>query len=318
MSTVWAQEGAATIGNVVVPMIDARTSDGVVVAATHANGVFSTTVQASSTGVVLTYDSGTPTNGTYEGIPNAGWILANRLTAPNKNVRLDKISFYYGGDHANGNGSFIPVVYASSTAVAGVPSQAAMYTGASYTPTLGWNDIDISALNVSLSGTTSAEFFVGAKYNGVTEPLIGSNAVSNGRGWEYDPSQAKWFQLDAEAPPYPVTLFIRATVSFLTGVAEISNGVPREFLLLQNYPNPFNPSTTIQYALPKELLVTLRVFDIQGRQIATLADGKQSPGTYAYRWNGRDDRGASLSSGVYFYVVRAGEYSATKKMVFLK
>jgi len=100
----------------------------------------------------------------------------------------------------------------------------------------------------------------------------------------------------------------------LTGVSEYS-GAPsvRDFHLLQNYPNPFNPSTTIRYALPARAHVTLSVFNTLGQIVATLVNGLQDAGSHEVKFDG-----SGLSSGVYFYRIRAGAFVETKRLVLLK
>jgi Secretion system C-terminal sorting domain len=89
--------------------------------------------------------------------------------------------------------------------------------------------------------------------------------------------------------------------------------------LSQNYPNPFNPSTTISYEMKETGNVILEVFNVKGQKVKTLIDGQHEPGTYTVDWNGNDNLGKGVSSGVYFYKMRAGnKYSSTKKMIMLK
>jgi hypothetical protein len=88
---------------------------------------------------------------------------------------------------------------------------------------------------------------------------------------------------------------------------------PHEFRLNQNYPNPFNPSTSISFELPVSGLVTLKVFDILGREISTLVNEEKEAGTYQI-----DFSSGGLSSGIYFYTLTSREYSKTKKMVLLR
>ena len=89
-------------------------------------------------------------------------------------------------------------------------------------------------------------------------------------------------------------------------------------VLRQNAPNPFNPSTTIRFSLPRDARVTLDVFDVSGRLVARLVDGALAKGSHAIAWNGEDRLGGSASSGVYFYVLRAGKETLTRKMVLLR
>ena len=94
---------------------------------------------------------------------------------------------------------------------------------------------------------------------------------------------------------------------------EVSLSVPNKFSLEQNYPNPFNPSTTIKYALPKEGLVSLKIYDITGQEIKTLINENEQPGIYNVTFNASD-----LASGVYFYVLKEAEFSQTRKLLLLK
>jgi hypothetical protein len=98
-------------------------------------------------------------------------------------------------------------------------------------------------------------------------------------------------------------------------------GLPKAFALGQNYPNPFNPSTTIAFAIPagRETVKTrVAVFDVRGRRVRTLVDSEKEPGYYRVHWDGRDDRGARVGSGVYIYTIDAGDFRATRKMVLTR
>jgi len=94
--------------------------------------------------------------------------------------------------------------------------------------------------------------------------------------------------------------------------------VPSKFELSQNYPNPFNPSTTIKYYTPKNSFVTLKIYDMLGREIATLVNEQITPGYHEVNWNGHDSKGEAVSSGVYIYRLTAGNFTQTKKMNLLK
>jgi hypothetical protein len=96
-------------------------------------------------------------------------------------------------------------------------------------------------------------------------------------------------------------------------VISYNPSVPEKFELMQNYPNPFNPSTYIEYKLPERTHVSLKVFDVLGREVATLVDAVQEAGSYRVRFESKE-----LSSGVYFYVLRAGKFVDVKKMMLLK
>ena len=100
--------------------------------------------------------------------------------------------------------------------------------------------------------------------------------------------------------------------------------VPQAFELNQNYPNPFNPTTTIKFTLPARkdggatLPTTLKIYNVLGEVVRTLVDEPMSPGVHHKIWDGRDGQGNQVASGIYFYRLRASEFSETKKMVLLK
>lgn len=98
--------------------------------------------------------------------------------------------------------------------------------------------------------------------------------------------------------------------------------LPLQFALQQNYPNPFNPSTTIRYAIPVletgVARVVIEIFNIAGQRIRTLVDEEKPPSHYSVVWNGRDDRGNIVGSGVYFYRIRVHDFIASQKMILVK
>jgi hypothetical protein len=89
--------------------------------------------------------------------------------------------------------------------------------------------------------------------------------------------------------------------------------IPGKYSLEQNYPNPFNPSTTIEYNLPQNGLVTLKVFNVLGKEVATLVNGPVEAGIHKVNFDA-----SKINSGVYFYTIDAGAYSETKKMILIK
>jgi hypothetical protein len=98
-----------------------------------------------------------------------------------------------------------------------------------------------------------------------------------------------------------------------TSVYDNTSTAPVRFSLFQNYPNPFNPTTTIHFSLPQRERVTLKIFDVLGREVATLANGELSAGEQSVQFNA-----TNLSSGIYFYQMMAGSYVQRKKMIVLK
>jgi len=99
-----------------------------------------------------------------------------------------------------------------------------------------------------------------------------------------------------------------------TSVGETpSGGIPQAFSLGQNYPNPFNPSTTLDYALPRDGFVQLSVFNVLGEQVAELVNGSRGAGSYTVRWDA-----SALPGGVYYYRLTTGNFSETRKMVLIR
>jgi hypothetical protein len=98
-----------------------------------------------------------------------------------------------------------------------------------------------------------------------------------------------------------------------TQVSERTEFIPEELTLSQNFPNPFNPSTTIEFALPREEHVTLKVYNLAGTEVATLVDRKFPAGTHKAEWNGQN-----FPSGVYFYRLEAGDFMQTRKLTLVR
>lgn len=97
------------------------------------------------------------------------------------------------------------------------------------------------------------------------------------------------------------------------GINSISTEVPKDYSLSQNYPNPFNPTTSIKFSIPKSGMVTLKVFDILGREVAELVNQVKSAGTYIV-----DFDASAFTSGMYFYKIETSDFVAVKKMVLVK
>jgi hypothetical protein len=122
------------------------------------------------------------------------------------------------------------------------------------------------------------------------------------------------FSESANGPYLPAAVYVdelRVTPS-VTGVRQ-NNQIPFQFGLGQNYPNPFNPTTTIEFQLPSSSFVVVKVFDVFGKEVATLVEQKITAGTRRVTWNA-----SGMPSGVYFYRIRAGAYSETKKCVIIR
>ena len=96
------------------------------------------------------------------------------------------------------------------------------------------------------------------------------------------------------------------------------HGLPETFALHQNYPNPFNPSTTIRFDLPEASNVSLIIFDMMGREVATLMSGQVDAGYHFIQWDGTNSIGSSVAAGVYIYTIQTGKHRDVNKMIYLK
>jgi hypothetical protein len=118
-------------------------------------------------------------------------------------------------------------------------------------------------------------------------------------------------------PPLPVEDYDPSAVCIALEV--ISDVVPAKFQLADNYPNPFNPTTNISFSIPMELDIQVNIYNLLGQRVATFNEGQLNAGTYNIRWNGRDQMGNPLASGIYFYELQAGnQFKQIKKMTFVK
>jgi len=118
-------------------------------------------------------------------------------------------------------------------------------------------------------------------------------------------------------PPLPIEDYDPSAVCIALEV--ISDVVPAKFQLSDNYPNPFNPTTNIAFSIPMALDVQVNVYNVLGQKVVTFNEGQLDAGTYNIRWNGRDQMGNVLASGIYFYELQAGDqFKQIKKMTFVK
>lgn len=103
------------------------------------------------------------------------------------------------------------------------------------------------------------------------------------------------------------------TYGVVTNIIDDRNNQPTQYQLFQNYPNPFNPTTTISFSLPTKSFVSLKIFDALGRELSTLVNEELSAGNQTRQWNAEN-----VSSGIYFYQLKAGSFTETKKLLLLR
>ncbi len=176
-------------------------------------------------------------------------------------------------------------------------------------------------LSYTIEGARFAEFFGNPETGNVLMGPLESQCVTFSRPWEHIFWRVKTV-VGALESPWSDPFFCELNPDQVTSVQPTPGApVPEEFALEQNYPNPFNPSTTIRYAVPRlsqGVRVRIAVYNIAGQKLRELVDAEQAPGVYAVTWDGRDRFGRVVSSGVYVYKMRAGAFSTTRKMLFLK
>ena len=193
-------------------------------------------------------------------------------------------------------------------------------------------------LVLTLVGTNSNKSAIGARVtveadgiSQIREVEGGANTSQNSLRVEFGLGRAR--QVDKITIRWPSGLVestIRSLVAdqFLTitegalnvvGVAEDAGaGLPEEFHLFQNYPNPFNPSTTVQFQLPKAEHVIVRIFNLMGQEVQTLLDEVKQPGIYKIEWDGKNRYGRNVSTGLYVLRMEAGDFTNSRKILFLK
>ena len=152
----------------------------------------------------------------------------------------------------------------------------------------------------------------------VTAILQSSPYLNKVQGVWYDASAQKWVLYNEDLEPYALgvkfVVYVANSSGIVTAVEEETNPTTvTNFELQQNYPNPFNPSTKIKYSLAEQSQVTLKVYNILGKEIATLVNEVKGNGNHEVSFDG-----SGLASGVYFYTLQAGKITQTRKMILMK
>jgi len=171
------------------------------------------------------------------------------------------------------------------------------------------NKAIIVATNANSSSKT-INVILGDSTSGTFHTYITSDAKNVAKGNDIDASGTGF---TTTLPAQSITTFVADTLHIITTATEKQPSLPGSFKLLQNYPNPFNPSTIIRYRLPAARQVTLKVYDILGREVATLVNGKVSAGEHLVHYDA-----SHLASGIYIYRLKAGNFSQIHKMTLIK
>ena len=175
----------------------------------------------------------------------------------------------------------------------------------------------ITTLDTYLDGNSNSSLAAGASFNWggptVTIP-IGTTPGTYYLGFLVDRNDAV-----TESDETNNYVSVAITVEVALDIEELNlTGLPTNYQLSQNYPNPFNPSTTIEFDVPRSSFVSIDIYNQLGQKVNNLVHQKVVAGSYRVDWDGRDNMGNQVATGIYFYRMQAGDYIENKKMILLK
>lgn len=180
------------------------------------------------------------------------------------------------------------------------------------TAVTGWNTINFASDSVALTFATPTNFFVGGR--GQMAFSYETTAPISYRAWEYTGGWATYRSRDLQ------DVLIRAVVEWRPTIDGISDQeTPKSFALHQNYPNPFNPTTKIEYDVKEHSRVVLKIYNVLGQEVRTLVDRMETPGANKFvEWDGRNNAGHSVATGIYIYRIEMGNFVKSRKMMLVK
>jgi len=193
-----------------------------------------------------------------------------------------------------------------------------------------------SALSVSMSGPSS----LGYKEEGTYIATVTGGYGSYGYQWKRKYDGGGWTSVGTDTFNVQTMLTTNFTVRVIVldsatqtidstdkyvqyaakkkGISAETGNIPSGFKLYQNYPNPFNPVTTITFDVPEETDITIKVYNILGEEIVTITQRKYKPGIYNVNWDGRNENGLKVSSGIYIYKMYSGNFVQSRKMLYVR
>ncbi|RMG66714.1 MAG: T9SS C-terminal target domain-containing protein, partial [Calditrichaeota bacterium] len=193
----------------------------------------------------------------------------------------------------------------------------AMGDSVSASPLLVWQSVpgaDSYRVQVSLDSLFSADSLVFADPAVADTSVQLSNLAPDVYYWRVTAHNTA----GNSSEPSAVYAFVVRTVTGLPDVQEPQVFIPRKYDLQANYPNPFNPTTTIVYDIPEATDVQLVIFNALGQRVRLLVHARQQAGRYRVQWDGRDEQGRSVASGIYIYQLHTPDFSRVRRMVLLK
>ena len=334
-SAICAQEGASVKVSDCLFEGNSTTGSGAALRAFAAgisvsNTVFRNNTAAGSGGVVYGYDGGAGFVGCLfesNSATKGGVISSNLVLVTLGSTTLAQNCTFYGNSAADSGA----VAFLSGIEIGGIPPET--MTEKFHNCLLVENG-PVRAID-SRTPYMVPEFYCSDLYGNDAGDWVGIIAGQEGIDGNFsanplfcDPENGD-FSLAEESPCLPLNNDCEVLIGALDVgtcgmiLAELleANGpsqTPSQFGLSQNYPNPFNPTTAFEYSLPEASRVRVSVFNVLGQNIKTLADGEQTAGVHRVTWDGTDEGGNNVASGVYFYKVTTPEYQSAKKMVLLK
>ncbi len=206
-------------------------------------------------------------------------------------------------------------------------NQRSLVASSGVTPSRSWMSIYGSDLEIDGQPVRSGATVEVLTHDGV---VCGSGVYNDGilkftSVYGYDaendsyPKNGDRLELRIDGQPVASELTYAGNGSRISlGSLSASDLLPNSYSMSQNYPNPFNPSTTISFNLPNTGQVQLSIYNVLGQKVTTLVNGQYTAGTHEVTWNGTDDSGSPVGSGIYFYRITSSDFDQTKKMILMK
>ena len=279
--------------------------------------VFSGSVVAQQDTTIIAYDNG-PGGGGIATSPDGQ--VAVRFTPSVYPATLLAIQVYW----TNGSHPHTPTVsYSVWTSPDGAESGPANQVVANEEHTVmnrpGFETIALSSHNVVIE---SGDFFCSIIQPGQLGLGLDfdQGIPSAERSWFSEDGGSTWVRLDKAPNFFPHNFVIRAVIvtDQATAVAEELTPIPHDYMLEQNYPNPFNPETSIQFTIPSLQHVEITIYNSLGQAIRKVISQEVHPGTHTLKWDGHDDSGSKVASGIYLYKIQTSDFVQTRKMVLLR
>lgn len=181
-------------------------------------------------------------------------------------------------------------------------------------PIMGVSQYQIYRRTLKDGNQQDAFTLIGTVENGVKTFIDKDQTLNLNQKYEYD---VRAIDGNIDNPGASGGVF-KLEPTAVDGSEEITEAIPKVYNLYQNYPNPFNPTTTVKFDLPKDGFVKIFIYNVLGQRVRTLVNETMSAGVKRIVWDGRNDSGIMVTSGLYIYQINAGNYSNTRKMIFMK